>query len=566
MSKHVQITAPNAPSGTVYFYAHGTNRPRVVYSDFDLTTAVGTSLTLDASGYASGYTNDLVDVAVFNVRGEQVQWFTVSDGDASTIVRSQSFTGTTPEGQQAGGGAVELRAALDLIIASFGAKNMLVRPGWSNVDLRLVDALDHVNQRITDLPPIYARTFFNVKDYGALGNGSHDDTEAIRDTFVAAEAAGGGIVFFPGGTYPMTEGIAATSRISVLGVNANASVVEFSMSTGTALELSGGDTAVEGGSLVRGVSLTSSAHADLGISVENIDGCVIEHCKVTGFKRCVASTSRIDIIGGTFEQDTDDDASEVMNAIRLGANAVGSVVMGAKVVGYRSQPPEGAGSDCNSPIYSEARGTRVAFCEIDLTRYLYGAGTGAVEIVSGDGSLIIGNTVVWTTACALPPSIVLKSGTGRIAELANFERESGGNSYHIVPMNTAADDNAQHIVGSREGMSVRNTWTARGGGAGDIAYADPRAKYNYMDIQGGYATTDQITVWLPEGALWSPNQEMVLIITNTADAARRVFFGSDFVGLGGTYVSIDAGKTIAVTCLSDKTTGRWYVINKMVGV
>jgi hypothetical protein len=42
---------------------------------------------------------------------------------------------------------------------------------------------------------------FNVKTYGAVGNGTTDDTVAIRNALAAAVAANGGIVFFPQGTY-----------------------------------------------------------------------------------------------------------------------------------------------------------------------------------------------------------------------------------------------------------------------------------------------------------------------------------------------------------------------------
>jgi len=42
---------------------------------------------------------------------------------------------------------------------------------------------------------------YNVTDYGATGNGSTSDTAAINDAIAAADAAGGGTVYFPTGTF-----------------------------------------------------------------------------------------------------------------------------------------------------------------------------------------------------------------------------------------------------------------------------------------------------------------------------------------------------------------------------
>lgn len=45
------------------------------------------------------------------------------------------------------------------------------------------------------------RTMFNVRDYLAVGDGVADDTAAINNALIAANAAGGGCVFLPHGTY-----------------------------------------------------------------------------------------------------------------------------------------------------------------------------------------------------------------------------------------------------------------------------------------------------------------------------------------------------------------------------
>ena len=52
---------------------------------------------------------------------------------------------------------------------------------------------------VTVPPP--AATLYNVRDYGATGDGQSLDTEAINRTIAAAAAAGGGTVYFPAGTY-----------------------------------------------------------------------------------------------------------------------------------------------------------------------------------------------------------------------------------------------------------------------------------------------------------------------------------------------------------------------------
>lgn len=46
---------------------------------------------------------------------------------------------------------------------------------------------------------------FDVTEYGAIGNGTADDTTAIQSALNACHSAGGGTVFFPTGTYKLTN-------------------------------------------------------------------------------------------------------------------------------------------------------------------------------------------------------------------------------------------------------------------------------------------------------------------------------------------------------------------------
>lgn len=71
--------------------------------------------------------------------------------------------------------------------------------------------------------------FYNVKYYGAKGDGVTDDRAAIQSAVAAANAAGGGIVFFPPGTYLIGNPIVALSNVTFFGCG-TASVITSSVS------------------------------------------------------------------------------------------------------------------------------------------------------------------------------------------------------------------------------------------------------------------------------------------------------------------------------------------------
>lgn len=75
--------------------------------------------------------------------------------------------------------------------------------------------------------------WFNVKDYGAVGNGVADDTTAVQAAITALVAAGGGVLYFPKGTYLVTAklNIAGVSAY-VMGDGINLSVVVWDVAAG----------------------------------------------------------------------------------------------------------------------------------------------------------------------------------------------------------------------------------------------------------------------------------------------------------------------------------------------
>jgi hypothetical protein len=64
----------------------------------------------------------------------------------------------------------------------------------------------------------------NITDYGAIGDDVADDTSAIQAA-IAALPAGGGLVYFPPGTYKITSAITVRSALTLKGAGSSASVI-----------------------------------------------------------------------------------------------------------------------------------------------------------------------------------------------------------------------------------------------------------------------------------------------------------------------------------------------------
>lgn len=107
---------------------------------------------------------------------------------------------------------------------------------------------------------VFARSgVLNVKDYGAKGDGTTDDTAAIQAALNTA-AVSGAVVLFPAGTYITSGSLLVAANVAVRG-DGMASIVKYA---GTGWAFIGGGT---GGSLSYGVAIR-----DLRILLSNAAG------------------------------------------------------------------------------------------------------------------------------------------------------------------------------------------------------------------------------------------------------------------------------------------------------
>lgn len=97
---------------------------------------------------------------------------------------------------------------------------------------------------------------FDVTDYGAVGDGSTDDTAAIQDALNAAQTQGGGIVRIPAGAYAFSSTLLVADNTIVIGDGTNQTTLEYIGTTPLKLVLhTGGVTQTMG---MANLSLNSS--------------------------------------------------------------------------------------------------------------------------------------------------------------------------------------------------------------------------------------------------------------------------------------------------------------------
>jgi hypothetical protein len=84
----------------------------------------------------------------------------------------------------------------------------------------------------------------NVKDFGAVGDGTTDDTAAIQAAITAVATSGQGL-YVPAGTYKITSAMTSTGHLNMFG-DGEKSIISFSSATlGTGLTVSGSLTQIQ---------------------------------------------------------------------------------------------------------------------------------------------------------------------------------------------------------------------------------------------------------------------------------------------------------------------------------
>ena len=106
----------------------------------------------------------------------------------------------------------------------------------------------------------------SVKDYGAYGDNSHDDTAAINYTIAAVQNTGGGTVYFPAGTYKVSAPITINyAYVTLQGTGSHGSVIAPTQTTGPIIDMGPGGAYV--GITVKDLGVSAPTNATSGCSI-----------------------------------------------------------------------------------------------------------------------------------------------------------------------------------------------------------------------------------------------------------------------------------------------------------
>lgn len=351
-----------AANGTANIVARGTATPASYYLDFEATQLFTGTITLDANGGAVVYVNQLVDVTVLDVNGVQLREFVAGDAAPGVEVISRSFTGVDyTDGSSGTSKPTTLQTVLDAWLTSAGSPDFKVAVGGTPTLL---------SAAVAGLSGL----FFNVKSYGAIGDGVADDGAAISAAIAAAAATVnvGGIVFFPPGLYRSTTNLSVPVGVSLMGCGCTSTKVLVDNPALPSLMLfNGADTA--GSRLVQGIWFGALSNFNPPLVI------------VGPLASCV------DFVGCSFGGDI------FTKGQHLNVQAAGQ---GSRVTVTRCGFSQGA----NAPILTQSGTGRIVIRDSDFVVTLVGAyGQQVVGVTDGvsvhdcrfDASAVTGGTITY---------------------------------------------------------------------------------------------------------------------------------------------------------------------------
>jgi hypothetical protein len=371
----------------------------------------------------------------------------------------------------------------------------------------------------------YPIRVFDVKLYGADGDGTTDDTTAISAAYTAAVAAGGGIIYFPAGTY-IVAGAASNSTIFTVsasnitfrGAGRKVSYIKPSTAMGA------GHTVFAVGAVSRvvfedlGLTKASAAASSKAISFAASDNCTVHRTFVDsqfGWSVFVGSDSQRTVIrelesAGSSSNNIEINASSYTlvdgcditgvtgNGVELyenGGSIVGNSVQNCWIHGT---PSLGVGSFGTTDTIVEGN-----IIEGATTAGVYATNSEVTPATSGSGLIIRGNRIRSTASGASGGIYVVNAYSGGVGPTdvvieSNHVTASGGSVAGINVQGTGAmRATIQGNVSNLNGGTGINVDGVRASVIGNVVMNNSQVgvgTFNGISVGAGAATSNTIVI------------------------------------------------------------------------
>lgn len=422
--------------GTVTTYLAGTTTLLGTWQDQALTIANTNPIVLDA-------------------RGECVIWL---DGTKAYKFVLKNAVGVTQWTQDNINAATDLQTALAgvngvLLVGNAADKRALSASTGSS----LVGFLQAGTGAVARTTQSKIRDYISVKDFGALGDGVTDDTNAVQSALNYAET-GGKVLRFPAGVYIISSALTVTNDsdggITLEGEStsdylwASGSVLKYTGAAGTMLTFDG--TASPIFCKLKNMTFLGNINGDFGVKLNrgwffNVEGCVFYNWSKNGACALALTYSTGSFVGVTTIRDCGFYNNTVgiywekndVNVIRVEDCRFNAGTFGIL---------QGASS-----VACSSRNVNIIGCMFDTVD--------AYAIYSWGGAQnwnIIGNYFEQNNAAVNTPRICIQT---QIQSPQNCSITISGNTFS--KQLNAASSNLVYLV-SVNGIVIENNWSALG--------------------------------------------------------------------------------------------------------
>jgi hypothetical protein len=396
-------------------------------------------------------------------------------------------------------------------------------------------------------PVVQASGWYSASWYGAVGDGSHDDSDALRDALAAASAGGGGVVSLEPGTYLVSRD---SSNYYCLSIPANVTLVGSGRGLSIIKQAAG---------ISASVRLLYIAADDVTISDLTLDGnrsnqSVSEHRHgifATTCSRLIVErvTSQNFTGDGFYLYTAADDStfrdcyatSNVRNGLTFGAEISGCLVDGGQYTENYAQQID------SEPVGTTVSDIRIAGALLDggaaSTGYALTC-SGSSSTNRGSGWSIIGNTIRGTTHIVWCDDVLF---SGNVVENPN---DAPAVSIYRVCNRVVVSNNALALTSTTAGSEaiVRVTATA-GQVPVDVVIAHNVMRCAHSDNAGVLVKAADVVVdgnvIIGAGKTYATNGG-ILVRANTAGMSYAIVTGNHVRNFGafGVKVYSATGNTI----------------------